>query len=809
MISTFTLLTVLAQAAPLQKPPVSRPAAAPFPVRQKLELSGVLSPDQEKAAARFTVNGSALKGIVPRLWAGITLGENEAKSPEWPSRASGLAGAGAGLIRFAPLSETGVLRVTAKGEPAVRWEIADAALERIARKGLSLVLVVSSPPPISLEGWTGLVASLVKRYRNFPLLPTVRWEFAGTEAQAKVFYGTFAKTVRQNSPTSPIGIHFSEGFTPEDGKAFAALCTAQKLPLDSLGWPLNPRNALADFSLLHKTLSGKLPGSVLFCPELGAESLSPARSLSLLMGLLEAAPPEKPNGLLGVFLRSSAPETENFFTLLNQNSGLRLGTQSAPSAVHAWTTRTRTGASLLLVNEGRERFAVLTLKAISAALPPGAKRVRLRVFVPGSPQKPVVEADFLPLETDIPLLLLQNSALRMDFHALPASPYTLTLALPKSVFKTGDNAPLTVNLLSSSPVSRQEKLRLSGNPFGVVSAADAERSLTLQPNAARAFRIGLISPLSAKEGYFAVTSGVGENRAGLLLKQEASFTAKLLTPRVTIPSAGQKALAKIRLTNASPLGLPIVLVSNGSEISTTLEARKKPIEILVPVSAPSPEPGLYRVPIDVSCFGESGRSQEVTVAVPLTAHYRSVRLSLSSIVSGNEWHGSDLFGAGRADFAGGRKPWKGPADLSFLGGAEWDNDALTLVFEVTDDRRVPPLPDHLESGDALFFKVAPEGEPARVLTGEMGSAAKEGSVTRFRLKGQPAQSSAASSVLPTKTGVRYAARVPWKTLGIEKPQIGTLLRFGVRVQDVDAPGGLSGDLSLGFFGEPFALRLDK
>ena len=524
------------------------------------------------------------------------------------------------------------------------------------------------------------------------------------------------------------------------------------------------------------------------------------------------APSDSKNGLLGFSVREADPETERNLALLNRTKGLKLTMSGGSGAVQGLTTRSRTSVQTLLWNEGAEGFTLLKWQNIASALPPGTQRVRMRVFGSDHLDKPIAELDFSPEETVFSLLLLSKSALLLEFRAAPpvVSPIELSLAVPKLTYRTGENISLLVTLRNPGSTSKTGKVQLSGLPTGVVSKEVAERSLTLEPGAARAFRFNLLSPIEVKPGYLALTVSYGDSKSALLLKQEASFSTRLLTPRVVVSPTNGKGEATLRLTNNSPVSLPIVIQSGAEKVETTLAAGKQPTEIRIPLRANSLDPGFSSVPIEVLCYGEIAERFTVSVAVPVAAHYRDSRVSLGNLMGGNEWRGTDPFGAGRAEQVRGSKGWKGASDLSFMAYAEWNNEALTLIFDVADDRQVSPPSSLFEKGDSLFVTLATEANPKRILTGELASTLKGANLSRLKIGGQPLSSKQGTTAITLrKTGVRYAMRFLWKTLEIEKPEIGTLLRIGVRVHDVDAAGGASNDISLTPDGSLFSLRLEK
>ena len=799
---------------PQKLPIISAPVPA-LPMVQQLGVSGILTPQQQKNSVRLLVNGRGFREALPGLWAGVTVTGEETKRQDWEERTARMAKAGATLIRFAPLSEPDILSVSVKGEPRVRWEIADTALLRVAQKGVTPVLVVKAPPPIALKGWSDLMTSLVKRYAGEARFRVLRWEFEGTGAQAKIFYPSFARAVRQNHPNAPVGMSFLDAVTPTLLKQFSSQCVSQKIPLDAIGLQMDAEDLalLPNFARLRSALSGKgLPNLQLY-PELVISSrrFSP-RLFSVLTRLGAMAPSDSKNGLLGFSVRGADLEIERNLAFLNRTKGLKLDMSGGSGAIQGLTTRNRTSVQTLLWNEGAEGFTLLKWQNIASALPSGTQRVRMRIFQPDHLDKPIAELDFKPLETVFHLLLLSKSALLLEFRAAPsvASPVELALVFPKLSYRTGENLSLLVTVLNPGSTSKTGKLQLSGLPTGLVPKEIAERPLTLEPKAVRAFRFNLLSPIEVKPGYLALTIAYGESKSAILLKQEASFSIRLLTPRVVVSPTNGKGEATLRLTNNSPVNLPIIVQSGAERVETTLPSGKQPVEVRVPFQARALDPGFSFVPIEVLCYGEIAERFTVNVAVPVAAHYRDSRVSLGNLIGGSEWRGTDPFGAGRAEQVRGGKGWKGPGDLSFMAYAEWNNEALTLIFDVADDRQVSPPLSLFEKGDSLFLTLSTEANPERILTGELASVLKGGNVSRLKIGGQLLSSKQGTTAITLrKTGVRYAVRFIWKTLEIEKPEIGTLLRIGVRVHDVDVVGGASNDISLTSDGSLFSLRLEK
>ncbi|MCX7886149.1 MAG: hypothetical protein N3B01_02675 [Verrucomicrobiae bacterium] len=151
----------------------------------------------------------------------------------------------------------------------------------------------------------------------------------------------------------------------------------------------------------------------------------------------------------------------------------------------------------------------------------------------------------------------------------------------------------------------------------------------------------------------------------------------------------------------------------------------------------------------------------------------------------------------------GATPWKSTNDLSAKVWLAWRPESFYVAADVTDERLRSGLPLFLlRMGDCvqLLLDVAPDDEPGRSGFGK-GQFQIVLSPGRFRPNGEPQPrypprlycvhprrfQPAGAVVAAQKTAHGYSleASIPWVSLGVRPPAIGTPLRFDIAVVDAD------------------------
>lgn len=111
-----------------------------------------------------------------------------------------------------------------------------------------------------------------------------------------------------------------------------------------------------------------------------------------------------------------------------------------------------------------------------------------------------------------------------------------------------------------------------------------------------------------------------------------------------------------------------------------------------------------------------------------------------------------------------------PDDLAARVAVDWDEAALRVRFDVTDDA--------LAAGDAVEVLLCPE------LSGAAGVRRVESRVNERTVAGVPG---ATAAIVPREGGYEVTVRLPWRELGIA-PASGLAIGFDVGVQDDDGAG---------------------
>ena len=319
----------------------------------------------QAAAAHVDIDAVAFVGTLPSFWRGTAYMPfspftgaagtvpNDMNAPLNRLRKA----SDATLARINPLAASGVVTRSADGLPIVLWDRVNAALKQAAEKGQEVIFDIQADTSGAGTNANTLIGATLRRYHADPPAPIVRWELACDASHASERYPVFARLAHALAPGAAIGLNIVSGDVVEGIRQTAATCAQDKLALDSVAWRVPAdvpdagelvrrlRLALARFPALKSTLL--LPTLPILPPdETDGESPSPAALVSLYARLVQAAPPDPPNPLLGALAENGLLE-----------SGFS-GTDTAKEPINAAAISNPANSSALL-SSGAQTLALL------------------------------------------------------------------------------------------------------------------------------------------------------------------------------------------------------------------------------------------------------------------------------------------------------------------------------------------------------------------------------------------------------------------------------------------------------------------
>ena len=602
----------------------------PLPPTQprRAALVGGLNAALQASAVRVDVDAAAFVGTLPALWRGTAYapfapasgnGSTALASPDAPLDRLRKAG-GATLARINPLAASGVVTRSVDGMPIVLWERADAALAQAAERGQSVIFDIQADAGGTGANANALIGAILRRYRANPPAPIVRWELACDASQAPTRYPAFARLARSLAPGAALGLNVTSGDIVEGIRQTALTCAQDKLALDSVAWRVpadvpdagelirRVRLSLARFTALKNTLL--LPTLPTLPPDATTgEPLPPAALVSLYARLVQAAPPDPPNPLLGALAENGLLEGAYFGTpdapadsvpalaslssgaqtlaLLNRMAGTRLQTRSEDTGIGCLAVRLQTRVLVLLwrepkasrltsaasrLSETADALTVLRLHSLPLETEDGLRILRYDtgdasarspLAEPGrapsasaSGAPPLLVADvpggnFLPGELEIPTLLEPGGACLLEISPAKPAPSGFELALTSTSANARGGDPLDVILSVRNATAKPRNLNivLTASLPGTLPQPVSRVSLgVIAPNGGRAFRFTLRAPIAGANTNVAVNVQANDETAtALLIPVLPAFDVALDTPRVDVETGAGAVNANVRV----------------------------------------------------------------------------------------------------------------------------------------------------------------------------------------------------------------------------------------------------------------------
>jgi hypothetical protein len=662
--------SVLPPASPPAPPPTVFGPPLPLPPThpRRAALVGGLNAALQATAARVDVDAAAFIGTLPALWRGTVY------RPFAP--VTGTAGtspitldaplnqlrksSGATLARINPLAAPGVVTRSTDDLPIVLWDRVDAALKQAAEKGQDVIFDIQADAGGTETNANTLIGATLRRYRADPPAPIVRWELACDASQAPGRYPVFARLARALAPDAALGLNVVSGNVVEGVRKTATICAQDKLVLDSVAWrvPIGVpdagelirrlRLALARFPALKNTLL--LPTLPTLPPdETSGEPPSPAALVSLYARLVQAAPPDPPNPLLGALAENGLLESvfhgaattmntvnapallvssgAHTLALLNRMAGSRLQTHSEDTGIGCLAVRLQARVLVLLWREPRANRIASTASRINESvdaltvlrlhnLPPDTENgLRILRYDPGDapalsppaePGKPpfasatglppLLVADvpgggnYLPGELEVPMLLEPGGACLLEI--LPAKPASsglqLSLESTSANVRGGDPLEVILSVRNTTTKPRNLDIVLTASLPGVLPQPVSRVSPgVIAPNDGRAFRFTLRAPIAGANSNVALNvQANGDTAASLMLPILPAFDVALETPRADVETGSGAARMRVRLTNRSRSSLKLRLRSAVIDQANGTDSAPGTFVTLPPNSAP-------------------------------------------------------------------------------------------------------------------------------------------------------------------------------------------------------------------------------
>ncbi len=808
-------------------------------------------PEPGEAAANLDVYANRIVDALPSIARALApeVEPTAALPAAWDDFAPRLKATGIALVRVAPFRAPGSIMMGASGTPSVQWDTADSALHTLAAAGKEAILELTPPISMTPAAWSAFVTQAAHRYGSDPKFAVARWELGGASEDIQRWYEPFAKAVRAALPTTPIGFRLTEGDPVAAAQTLAALCTAQAAPCDSLAWPVDgsPTEAAQTVRRVRAVLGHypALKGLTLWPAPIVAETDigAAAQVLATAARLTDYAPLNQPNPLGGIalavpearFRPGSSAALWNAVTLLNRVSGARLHADSDNGNARCLAVRAVNGTTTILVwREGGEAGTLRTTLRLHGLPRAASGGLRMEAFLvdaahssgeiesgdqprtaagdsPDTRLERVALAD-LPVggaeSVALPLVLTPDAVMLIQLRPQRPGPVQLTLAASRFRYVGGEELPLTVTMQNTSKTPQRADVQLVGTQEGLVPSALFRTSVgMLAPGVSRIVRFRLRVPPIARDTLAFLNVQVGaESRSALAIQLDAPLAVTLDTPRVDLAAPGAKATVRVRLINRThaPMSLAILAGRDvghrpaNTEPLFDLPGGGKPLVREVQVAAPTTDPGNYLVPLAIASKYGTITTLPVLLGVPILCRYTAQM----PIVDGDlrEWADADPLGMGRREQVH-DKVWRGPADLSAIAFAKWDDRFFYFACAVTDDVPFQPFTaPELRRGDSVVFALSPDRNGPANRSGygpgdqEIGLALLN--LTQpvlYRFAGPPgiALGPIPHSVVAIRrdgTHTYYEAAIPWSELAPAIPQPGAIFGFSVVVNDNDGQG---------------------
>jgi hypothetical protein len=804
------------------QPPAGIPSnRAPLPEeRQRVEWIPELSADLLSRAPLVTLDLLRPQGSLVKIWRGVApnLANAFALPSGWQTIGARFAASDAPLLRIMPLAGAGVLTTDENGAPIMNWTKPDALLEAGAKAGTRFILTLTPPGNLTSEAWQSLVASVAKRYGSDPKFGVARWDFAATSEGAQRWYADFARSVRTVAPEAPVGFSLLNGEPITDLAAVAELIAQTGAPLDSLSWRHSgpPEELLRTIAALRARIGKQTARrGIALLPELNVSgaNASPTTLTRLYRLLVEENRPNVPLPLLGALASYDGLTTPQeqptpaagTLTLLNRLAGVRLTTISSVREIRCMALRSPAGLSMLLWREGEAALApalpaLLRLKGWNR---PPQTTYRLTLWSVMSPETPLAQTD-VPAgqgDLDIPFALPSGQVylLELKQNRTPP-PIAISLYTKSYLGYGGDSRDMVISVRNTTRAAQSVELEVSGSLPGMVSAAIRRISVgTLASGQGKAYAYRVAPPDMGADtiGYVTVCAN-GESYGAMALRVMPALVAELVTPRLDMPGPATRAKVEVRLTNRARAPISLTLQTDRTEGEAfTLPGGGKTYTRPVELVAPSGDPGLYPVEVEVLQNDQPKARLSVLVGVPASCRYAAVAPSIDGQMS--EWADAEPLGMGRREQAQGRA-WRGPGDLSAIAYTKWDEMYLYFACAVTDDVfQSGKNPTELARGDSvqLGFSMLLSTPVERVGYApgdhEFGMALLENTrPTLWRLAAPPEKPGLVpgAKIAIRRIGNRttYEAAIPWSALRPFRPKPDALCRISILVRDEDGEG---------------------
>ena len=803
---------------------LSAPRPLPIPKR-RLTLNGALSKSQESNVVHIDVEMNQPAGGMQRGWFGSAT--DDLTTEQTTSLSKMFASTSANWIRLEATRMKLGLPEDQAGSPAF-FERADAALAALAKSNASVILTFRNLPGATSESFSANVAKFVERYGKGTPYSVYRWEFAGTAEEAKTFYPVFTQTIRKGAPDRPIGFVLSEGDAVRGAKEFEAVCTSSKAPVNSFSWTLQgtPKETAESVQQIRARFSTSpvLKDATLLPSMPDFKDSSDNETLAHFLRAADFAPLESPNPLSGVVFNlknvllpdGTLTRTGEMMGLLDRLKGTRLTATTDASGVRIIAAKRENKTVLLLWREpsraipDSETPALIRLYGVA-----GGVHVE-RYDLGDNASRSASDLQGNEYQEEILLKLKPKGVTILDLTLIKSSPLQITVKSVKKQAFGGETIDFDLTVKNAGAVARPVDMELSISGAGLPPTLPVRAALTPIPaGGERPVRFRIKTPIVANDVAitFTLQSG-GEARASSNVLLLSPVSAQLESPRVDILDPSQAASVKIVLKNRTPNPIVLKLDSIFNPPKSILSVTLKPNGTTVyslPIAADSLDAGLTTVQIGVSMAGVRLKTLQALLGAPVNCRYAVRKPSFKGDIT--EWSQASLISLIRKDQVH-KEEWGGVSDLSAYVYTLWDEEALYVACDVTDDLFYAPFPEiEMLKGDSVQFAVsAVSGRP-----GGVGKIGEEGygtgdhefalallsipdaptskgnvplqSVLR-RLVGGKLFEAPGAKLAVKRDGAHtiYEASIPWSELAPTKPVVNGVFGFSLLVNDNDGQG---------------------
>ena len=800
------------------------PLPSPIPKR-RLTLNGALSKSQESNVVHIDVELNQPAGGMQRGWFGSAT--DDLTPEQTASLSKMLANTSANWIRLEATRMKLGLPEDQVGSPAF-FERADAALAAFAKSNASVILTFRNLPGATAESFSANVAQFVERYGKGTPYSVYRWEFAGTAEEAKNFYPVFTQTIRKGAPDRPIGFVLTEGDAVRGAKEFEAICTSTKSPVNSFSWTLQgtPKETAESVQQIRARFSTStvLKDATLLPSMPDFKDSSDNETLAHFLRTADFAPLESSNPLSGVVFNlknvllpdGALTRTGEMMGLLDRLKGTRLTATTDDSGVRIIAAKRENKTVLLLWREpsrtlpDSETPTLIRLYGVS-----GGVHVE-RYDLGDNASRTASDLQGNEYQEEILLKLKPKGVTLLDLTLIKSSPIQITVRSVKKQAFGGETVDFDLTVKNVGAVARPVDMELSISGVGLPPTLPVRAALTPIPaGGERPVRFRIKTPVVPNDVTitFTLQSG-GEARASSNVLLLSPISARLESPRVDILDPSQTTSVKIVLKNRTPnpivLKLESILNAPKSDLSVTLKPNATTVYSM-PIAPDSLDTGLTTVQIGVNIAGVRLKTLQALLGAPVNCRYAVRKPSFKGDIT--EWSQAGLISLIRKDQVH-KKEWGGVSDLSAYVYTLWDEEALYVACDVTDDLFFAPFPENdMLKGDSVQFAVsALSGRPGGVggvneegygtgdhefalaLLGVPDAPTTKGSVPMQsiikRLSGGKLSEAPGAKLSVKRDGAHtiYEASIPWSELAPTKPVVNGVFGFSLLVNDNDGLG---------------------